>query len=195
MCRPLPGGVGFQPAQKLKHQSSRHCGASAAQVNSADDQQGELDILGRICSFLFMSIPDFLDDGHLPMGVHKAIEAEVAIRFGSANNLRQKMMVDLSKWLALARIVNAPRFLVDGSFATAKDYPNDIDCVVLVPPDFDVQVQWGRMEAMKLYQAARSRLPAELFIAPNVEAWHDWVAFFSGTRQLGARKGIIEVIL
>ena len=153
-----------------------------------------LKLCGRSGLLVPMAIPDFLDDGTLPPGVHKATEAEVTLRFGTANPVRQRQMADVSTWLSLARTVKAVRFLIDGSFVTAKPLPNDVDCVVLTPRDFDEQVNWGRIEAVKLYQAARSRTPGELFIAPTLDHWNDWVSFFGGTRE-GHRKGMIEVIL
>jgi hypothetical protein len=141
-----------------------------------------------------MAIPEFLDDGFLPIGVHLATELETVSRFGTSNPLRQRLMADVAIWLSLARTIKAVRFLIDGSFVTAKPLPNDVDCVVLTPRDFDEQVNWGRMEAVKLYQAARSRKPGELFIAPTVDHWDDWVGFFGRTRD-GQPKGMIEVIL
>ena len=64
-------------------------------------------------------IPDFRADGFLPAGLHLATEAEVTFRFGTATQQRKRLALRLRRWLELARVVNAQRFLVDGSFVTA----------------------------------------------------------------------------
>jgi hypothetical protein len=141
-----------------------------------------------------MPIPDFRDDGYLPMGLHKASEAEVRERFGSANSQRIDLMHRLAVWLSWARVVQAQRFLVDGSFVTAKSQPNDVDCVCWLPRDFRQQWEWGRYEAVKLQESVYRGQPKELYDCYTPVEWNWWVDFFSGTRD-EQRKGIIEVIL
>ena len=143
-----------------------------------------------------MAIPDFRDDGYLPMGIHPATEAEVSERFGKGNVQRAVLMNRLSTWLAQASAVKAVRFLVDGSFVTAKDEPNDVDCAVWVPRDFDVQYRWGRLEAVKLYQADASGQPAEIYLVNEQIEWDYWVRLFGRIREDSKkRKGIVEVLL
>lgn len=77
-------------------------------------------------------IPDFRDDGYLPEGVHLASEAEVTFRFGASSPRRRRLVLRLRRWIELARLTGASRFLVDGSFLTAKEEPNDVDAVVLL---------------------------------------------------------------
>lgn len=91
-----------------------------------------------------MPIPTFRADGYLPAGLHLASEAEVLFRFGASNRRRRRLALRLRHWLELARQVGARRFLVDGSFVTTKPEPDDIDAVVLLPTDFESQVQSGR---------------------------------------------------
>jgi hypothetical protein len=92
--------------------------------------------------------------------------------------------------------VNASRFLVDGSFVTSKPEPNDIDSVILLPLDFDDQVKRGVEAAMELESMIMTRRPEEIFAAEDEDDWHDWVEFFSRTREHdGRRKGLVEVIL
>ena len=89
------------------------------------------------------SIPDFRDDGYLPVGLHLATEAEVTFRFGTSTSIRRRLVLRLRRWLELARATRAARFLLDGSFVTSKDEPNDIDAVVLIAEDFEQQVSAG----------------------------------------------------
>lgn len=101
----------------------------------------------------------------------------------------------VSKWLAEARAVNASRFVVDGSFVTAKDEPGDVDCVVFLPKDFPSQYRWGKIEAVRLYNAIAARSPKEIFAAFDEEEWQNWLYFLGGSRETGQRKGIVEVVL
>jgi len=86
--------------------------------------------------------------------------------------------------------------LLDGSFVTAKQEPNDIDAVVLLPPDFEAQIEQGIESALELERMLLSRHPEEIFAAEDEADWNDWVAFFSRTREAdGRRKGLVEIEL
>ncbi len=81
-------------------------------------------------------IPHFNDDGYLPPGIHPATLEEIAARFGQESELRQVQMQSL-RWLVdLARRAGVRRLVVNGSFVTDKLEPNDVDCVLLLEPDF-----------------------------------------------------------
>jgi hypothetical protein len=81
-------------------------------------------------------IPDYDDNGYLPLGIHRATMEELAARFGQESELRQVQMESL-RWLVdLARKAGVQRIVVNGSFVTEKLEPNDVDCVLLIGPDF-----------------------------------------------------------
>lgn len=142
------------------------------------------------------SIPAFRADGYLPAGLHLASEAEVLFRFGASSRRRRRLALRLRHWLQLARQVSARRFLVDGSFVTAKKEPNDVDAVVLLTDDFESQVERGIEPALELEEMLLTRLPEEIFAAEDEVDWDDWVEFFSRTREAdGRRKGLVEVTL
>jgi hypothetical protein len=83
-----------------------------------------------------MPIPDFNDDGYLPPGIHPATLDEIAARFGEESELRQVQMQSL-RWLVdLAWQAGVVRIVVNGSFATDKFEPNDVDCVLLIEEGF-----------------------------------------------------------
>jgi hypothetical protein len=141
-------------------------------------------------------IPDFRDDGYLPEGLHAATEAEVTFRFGSGTPRRRRLILRLRRWLELSRLTHALRFLVDGSFITAKEEPNDIDAVVLLADDFEQQVASGSDAALEFEEALLTRRPEEIFAAEDTRDWNDWVEFFSRTREAdGRRKGLVEIHL
>src|SRR4051812_27501061 len=95
-------------------------------------------------------IPAFRLDGYLPEGLHVASEADVTFRFGSTSPRRRRLALRLRRWIDLARHTHARRFLVDGSFVTEKQEPNDIDAVILISEDFQAQVERGIESALEL---------------------------------------------
>jgi hypothetical protein len=142
------------------------------------------------------TIPTFRPDGYLPPGVHVALEAAVMFRFGTATKRRRRLTLRLRRWLELARSVAARRFFVDGSFVTAKEEPEDIDAVVLLPADFQEQIDRGVIAAVELEEMLLTRQPEELFAAEDERDWADWLEFFGRTREAdGRRKGVVEIHL
>ena len=141
-------------------------------------------------------IQELRDDGYLPEGLHLATEAEVTFRFGSGTRRRRRLILRLRRWLEVSRLTRAHRFLVDGSFITAKPEPNDIDAVVLLADDFEQQVSMGVDAALELEEMLLTRRPEEIFAAEDTRDWNDWVEFFSRTREAdGRRKGLLEIHL
>jgi hypothetical protein len=86
-------------------------------------------------------VPQFRDDGYLPEGLYLASEAEVTFRFGTSSRRRRRLALRLRRWIELARLIGGRRLLVDGSFVTRRDEPNDIDAVILLPIDFQRQIE------------------------------------------------------
>jgi len=143
-----------------------------------------------------MAIPAFNTDGFLPEGVHLATDAEVTFRFGTGNRRRNWLAMRVRRWTELARAVKAKRLLIDGSFVTDKEEPNDVDAVVLIPIDFDDLVANCFEPALELKEMIESRRPEEIFTAEDDRDWKQWIEFFSRTREPNRRrKGLIEVIL
>ena len=141
-------------------------------------------------------IPNFRVDGYLPLGLHVATEAEVTFRFGSATPRRRRLILRLRRWLELSRLTLARRFLLDGSFVTAKDDPNDIDAVVLLANDFAQQISRGSDAALELEEMLLTRRPEEIFAAEGLRDWDEWVEFFTRTRAIDdRRKGLMEIEL
>jgi hypothetical protein len=142
------------------------------------------------------AIPPFRADGYLPEGLYLASEAEVLFRFGTSTRQRRRLALRLRRWIDFARHVGAPRLLIDGSFVTAKDEPNDIDAVILLPSDFQEQVEQGVPSALELEAMLLTRRPEELFAAEDGTDWSEWVEYFGRTREAdGRRKGLVEITL
>jgi hypothetical protein len=142
------------------------------------------------------AIPPYRADGYLPEGLYLASEADVLFRFGTASRRRRRLALRLRRWIELARSVGGRRLLIDGSFVTAKDEPDDIDAVLLLPSDYREQVEQGIPAALELEGMLLTRRPEELFAAEDETDWNEWVAFFSRTRESdGRHKGLVEVAL
>ena len=81
-----------------------------------------------------MALPPFTESGVLPPGIHPATLDELEARFGSGSELR-RVQVESLRWLvALARRAGVRRFVIDGSFVSDIEEPNDVDCVLLIDP-------------------------------------------------------------
>ena len=141
-------------------------------------------------------IPDFRPDGYLPEGMFLASEVEVTFRFGTSNRQRRRLVIRIRRWIELAREIRAQRLFIDGSFITAKPEPNDVDAVVLLPPDFENQIATNADAATEFEEMLLTRRPEEIFAAEDEADWNDWVEFFSRTREAdGRRKGLVEIEL
>jgi len=141
-------------------------------------------------------IPPFRPDGYLPEGVHLCSEADVIFRFGSSSRRCRRLALRLRRWIELGRQVGAKRLLVDGSFVTATEEPQDVDTVILLPQDFTQQLEQENPPALELEEMLLTRRPEEIYAAEDETDWEEWVAFFSLTRESDSRrKGLVEVPL
>src|SRR4051812_32862036 len=81
-------------------------------------------------------LPDFTERGYLPPGIHPASLTEIIERFGNGSELRRVQAESLAWAVDLARRAGAKRIVVNGSFVTETNDPNDIDCVLLIDASF-----------------------------------------------------------
>ncbi len=117
-------------------------------------------------------------------------------RFGSSSRHRRRLALRLRRWIELGRQVGAKRLLVDGSFVTAKEEPQDVDTVILLPQDFTQQLEQENPPALELEEMLLTRRPEEIFAAEDEADWQEWVEFFSLTREPDrCRKGLVEIPL
>src|SRR5437879_1217565 len=87
-----------------------------------------------------MPIPPLDNAGLLPPGVHDCTLEEVEERFGRFQKSDQRihLFARLREYLNEVRLTGfAVALLIDGSFVTAKDEPEDIDLVLVLKPDHD----------------------------------------------------------
>lgn len=98
--------------------------------------------------------------------------------------------------MQLVRDVQAVRLLVDVSFVTAKQEPEDVDALVQLTPVFETMLAEGRDNAIEFFEMLSTRQPEEIFAAEDSSDWDGWVESFSRTSELtGVRKGLVEILL
>ena len=138
-------------------------------------------------------LPKFNKFGYLPKGIHKARLPEIKRRFGIESGQRKKLFKGLQ---ALIRLLKKQKrhiksFILNGSFVTAKENPEDFDCILIVKEGFN----FDSPEAKKLLKA-KKLFDAHLFTFTDLDfaRYRNLVSFFGYDRDRKT-KGFVEVIL
>lgn len=143
-----------------------------------------------------MPLPEFDSRGDLPVGIHLATIEEVTTRFGSGTLRRQAVTANLLCIYHLARTTGkVDRFLLFGSYITAKPEPNDVDIVLIMEDDFRVTNLELEVQQLFDHQQATATLGASLFWArPSMllEPLGTFIAHWQIKRDQ-TRRGIVEV--
>ena len=140
--------------------------------------------------------PPFDQHGDLPVAIHQATLAEVLSYFGTTTSRRQLIAHRLERIYGLARSTGClARFVVFGSFVTAKSAPNDVDTFMLMEDSFDWRQVAGEAAIIFDHTAAQQVEGASVFwirrmaaIGGEDAAISDW----QHTRAM-TRRGIVEV--
>jgi hypothetical protein len=132
-------------------------------------------------------IPAFDEHGYLPPGIHPATPAEIEERFGKSTEMRRAEMESLYWLVDLARAAGIRRIIINGSFVTKVREPNDVDCVLLVPPGFTRDSETGAPLAAGLPFLEIRLVDQEVF-----DAYAG--SIFATDRNL-VQKGTVEVVL
>ncbi len=130
-------------------------------------------------------IPGFNAVGYLPPGIHPATLSEIEARFGLESELRRVQMESLRWMVDLAWKAGAQRIIVNGSFVTHKDEPNDVDCVLLIDDNYP--------HDLAANEALLEGLPFLTIELANSKQFVEFTREFFGTDRSGVPKGLIEV--
>lgn len=146
-----------------------------------------------------MPLPEFNENGDLPPGVHGASWTEVVNRLGGSPGQRDVCTRRLAHVLELARRTAClQRFVVFGSYVTAKAYPNDVDVILIMDDAF--RLEHCPMESRALFDhpIAQARYGASVFwIRPGLligETVADFIEYWQIKRG-GGQRGIVEIKL
>lgn len=144
-----------------------------------------------------MALPAFNDEGDLPPGVHRAPLSEVLKRFGRGSVRRCAVSERLKRLYQLVTSTNQlARFVVFGSYVTAKDDPNDVDIVLLMEDTFDLAAVTGEAALVFQHMEADAHFGASVFWTRRAGAIGGEQAMIDywQVRREGGRRGIVEIV-
>ncbi len=139
-------------------------------------------------------IPEFDSRGLLPQGIFRANWKEIEKRFGR-NRRRRQLLDGLRSALDLLRGSGCHRVYIDGSFVTAKKWPNDIDVCWDVDGVDPISLDSVFFDFTNARAAQRGRFGAEFFPAQAPQRLKTFLDFFQIDKVTGRPKGIIELRL
>ena len=144
-----------------------------------------------------MPLPNLNREGELPEGVHNATLDEVIAQFGSGTAQREIVTARLQRIYQLAKDTDhLQRFLIFGSYITAKPEPNDIDVVLVFDDDFNTVTCGEDVKKLLSHQLAATEFGASIFwIRPSLLFFETLDEFIKGwqVKRDGTHRGIIEV--
>jgi hypothetical protein len=133
-------------------------------------------------------IPDFDEHGNLPPGIHRCTVDEVSERFGHGSPEREVETAELIEFVRWARQTGVQRLIVDGSYATEKIAPNDVDLAVLLRAGYSPQARPVR--------GLTDQWPfLHIMIAADEVDLKQWAHVDFGTDRNGDPRGILEIEL
>jgi hypothetical protein len=145
-----------------------------------------------------VALPDFNDVGELPVGLHRARLEEVTARFGAGSGQRQDVTARLTRiYERAAGTGKLARFVVFGSYVTAKEAPNDVDVILVMEDGFDPAACQEETRALFDHRQAAARFAASVFWLCSgslfLETMDEFLAHWQIKRDL-TRRGIVEVV-
>jgi hypothetical protein len=144
-----------------------------------------------------MNLPAFNEEGDLPPGIYRATLAEVLERFGQGSMQRCAVAGRLERvYQLVASTGHLARFVVFGSFVTAKEEPNDVDIVLLMQNTFDLASVTGEAALPFQHMEADSHFGASVFWTCRsgaIGGEQAMIEYWQARRE-GGRRGIVEVI-
>lgn len=150
-----------------------------------------------------MPIPDLNQNGELPPGEHSATIDEVATAFGTASERRGLLTAGLVRVATMFKDAGVQFLLIDGSYVTEKENPEDIDGCWSASGNIVVEkidpIFWNfstPAEFQKNRMKAKSKYGVDFFIAEMIEggSGKPFSDFFRTNRD-GDDKGIIKIFL
>jgi hypothetical protein len=143
-------------------------------------------------------IPDFMSTGLLPDGIHWADLAEIRGRF-CWNTHRERLLGGFERAVVALRAARCRLVYLNGSFATAKDYPADYDVCWEVAGVDPALLDAVFLDFRNIRAAQKAKYFGEFFPAsaqPGVSAaFQTFLQFFQVDKSSGSSKGIIGIRL
>jgi len=145
-----------------------------------------------------MPLSPFDERGDLPVGIHRATLDQVLARFGQGAPQRQIVTGRLLRiWELAHRTGKLERFVIYGSYVTAKPAPNDVDVILVMRDDFLLPECDEETAVLFHYLRTHDELGASVFwTMPSgvlLETLDEFIAGWQIKRD-HSRRGIVEVI-
>lgn len=135
--------------------------------------------------------------GDLPPGIHRASLSETLARFAEGTVRRQRLGRRLERICHLAQSTGAVgRFIVFGSFITAKLEPNHVDIFLLMEDSFDASTLHGETQLLFDHAIAQAHFGASVFWQRRLSVFGDEETALSdwGIKRDGGVRGIVEIV-
>jgi len=141
-------------------------------------------------------LPLLRENGDLPEGVHAASLEDALSRFGQSTVQRKLVGTRLERIYKLAAATgHLKRFVIFGSFVTAKPDPNDIDVFLVMHDSFELGQITGEAQLVFNHAVAQSHFGASVFWLRRLAALPDEERCLAGLqlKRDGTRRGIVEI--
>jgi len=144
-----------------------------------------------------MALPEFNEEGDLPAGVYRSTLSEVLERFGQGS-VQPRAVADRLKrvYELVTSTGKLARFVIFGSFITAKEEPNDVDVFLLMEDSFDLASLTGEAVLPFLHMEADAHFGASVFWTGRSGAigGEQAVIEYWQIRREGGQRGIVEIV-
>lgn len=143
-----------------------------------------------------MPLPSFTETGELPVGIHRASLREILGRFGTETLKRKVLALRLERIYRLASETGyLARFVVFGSFVTAKPEPNDVDVFMIMEDSFDVGQLTGEARLLFDHAASQAHFGGSIFWVRRLAALNGEQAAIEywQIKRDGSQRGIVEI--
>jgi hypothetical protein len=144
-----------------------------------------------------MTLPAFNAEGDLPPGIYRATLPEVLERFGQGSVQRCAVADRLQRVYELvASTGKLARFVVFGSFVTAKEEPNDVDIILVMEDTFDLAAVIGEAALPFQHLEADAHFGASVFWTSRsgaIGGEQTMVEYWQARRE-GGQRGIVEIV-
>jgi hypothetical protein len=143
-------------------------------------------------------IPEFQKDGNLPKGLYEVTLHEVSEVFGTSSAKRKLLIGNLENIIELAKSTGKlERVIIWGSFISNKEFPQDVDLLLIMRDDFEVDANPPQVKRVFDYVQGRIAFNADIFWTKSSigqEAIDLWLETYQMTRDFESR-GIVEVTI
>ena len=143
------------------------------------------------------ALPPLGKDGDLPLGIYRATLRETLSRFGKGSRQRFAVAQRLERiYRVSVGTGQLARFVVFGSFVSAKREPADVDVFLLMEDTFDMGQLTSEARVLFDHAAAQAHFGASVFWLRRLAALGGEEQAIAGwqTKRDGTCRGIIEIV-